>query len=151
MNIPDSMLCWLSHRRGRDWLVAGMLAAVAGSTSASPYKFTDLGTLGGRTSTGTAINATGRVVGYSEQPDYSPYAAVWKGRRALPLGRRFAQRGSYAYALNDANDAAGMRWVDEVVSYRATLWRDGQVIDLGSLGVTAARPADSMPVATSSA
>lgn len=133
MRIPDSMPGPQRFRRGRAWLVSGALAALAGAASAGPYKFTDLGTLGGRFSDGFAINSAGRIVGTAEDTPLEGHAVVWKGKRAIDLNRRQPDSAAYPYALNDAGAAVGMRWVGGS-EYRATLWRDGETIDLGSLG-----------------
>ncbi|WP_375433311.1 DUF3466 family protein [uncultured Friedmanniella sp.] len=86
-----------------------------------------LGTLGGRSSWGTDINAAGDVVGYSDLPNLGEtHAFVWTARTGMmhDLGA-FAGRGDYsqANAINDAGVVVGWGTLDRPgTSPRAFVW-----------------------------
>ena len=67
---------------------------------------TDLGTLGsGNFSAGTAINASGEVVGWTDtNADTGQEAAVWNGQKWTPLG---LPQGSVATGINDSGQVVG--------------------------------------------
>src|SRR6185369_11174574 len=70
--------------------------------TAQPYSVTDLGTLGGRTSTATGINASGQVVGSSSLMlgDGTPvHAFLYAGGKMMDLGTLGSTRSS-ASAIN---------------------------------------------------
>jgi probable HAF family extracellular repeat protein len=103
---------------------------------------TDLGTLGGTTSEGQDLDAAGRVVGWSQlapapgQQSGPMRAFVWNGAMqelSLPDGAT----SSRAYGINESGDVVGTAWTpgggSDLQGERATLWRNGQAIDLNDL------------------
>jgi probable HAF family extracellular repeat protein len=95
---------------------------------------TDLGTLGGRYSYGAAINEAGHVVGVSAAAAGPDRAFLHDGSSMLDLGAAPPSGWSRANALNDADDVVGASGPGQFDPYRATLFKAGQVIDLGTLG-----------------
>jgi probable HAF family extracellular repeat protein len=106
-----------------------------------------VGTLGGEGSTarGNAINDRGQVVGSSQTDVRSASGSrVSHAFLATPIGRgyRLTDLGSLggpaafsvAYGLSNRGDVVGESVTEAGGStYRATLWRDGRVVDLGTL------------------
>jgi len=78
----------------------------------SNYTLTDLGTLGGAASAANDVNASGRVVGWSETGQIDPdgnaveHAFVWNGGAMLDLGT-LGGLNSKAYFINDRGQVTG--------------------------------------------
>jgi probable HAF family extracellular repeat protein len=96
----------------------------------------DLGTLGGRTSTLGAsrhcLNNNGQVVGWSETTTGASHAFVWQNgvmTDLTPLPGTY----SSAVAINDAGQIAGTSAGATMPVSHAVLWQNGAMIDLGSL------------------
>ncbi|MEQ1680576.1 MAG: DUF3466 family protein [Nitrospira sp.] len=91
----------------------------------------DLGTLGGTSSEAWAINEAGVIAGWSEiTGDGEQHASLWSGSAITDLGTLGGN--SQALALNLGGSVVG--WSELVDgSRRATLWNDGQILDLNSL------------------
>jgi probable HAF family extracellular repeat protein len=129
------------------------------------YKLINLGTLGGPGSgvaeepTGTFINTPGAVVGWADTavptpvPDcYNPvlaqdcfiaHAFVWQGDGLQDLGTLPGGNFSFAYAINARGQIAGVSENDQIdpvgngyPEFRAVLWQNGKIQDLGTLGGT---------------
>lgn len=107
-----------------------------------------LGTLGGARSWALAIDERGRVTGVSETAGGDRHAFVWRGGRMLDLGTlggatsvvgdvlapgALLQANVADLAVNDRGDVVG---TSETASgdLHAFLWRDGRMLDLGTLG-----------------
>ena len=114
-------------------LTAGVLLASASPASASGYKFTDLGTLGGDYSSASAINDSGQVVGYSNILTGATHATIWNGATPTDLGT-LGRYDSLAAGINDSGQVVGwsMRSVDG--AWRATIWNGTTPTELGMLG-----------------
>ena len=130
------------------------------SAQQTRYKLIDLGTLGGPHSYGSVngngfslLNNSGEVASYADlaTPDpnaasgcYDPdcfqaHAALWKDGVISDLGALPVNNNSAAGSINDRGWAAGQSQssvIDPVLGFpefRATLWKQGQIIDLGTL------------------
>lgn len=122
--------------------------AVAGSAGVGNYeganailwrggKIKDLGRLpGGRYSLGLSINNKGQVVGYGHNGEYwgnfaIPRAFLWDEKNGMreigTLGGGENYNDSFAHAINDKGQIVG------VSNWRAFLWQDGKMQDLGTL------------------
>ena len=103
----------------------------------------DLGTLGGPSSSGTAINDRGEVSGYAETSPGIFHAFRWSRRRMIDLGT-LGGTSSFGLALNDRGEVTGYSET-QIGSFvfHAFLWSSGQLIDLGTLDWnTELRPSD---------
>jgi probable HAF family extracellular repeat protein len=84
---------------------------------------TDLGTLGGLTSTPSDLNDAGQVVGWSTRPDWENRAFVWQDGVMTDLGALAAPRtgatSSVAYDINERGEIAGLARGAEP---RAVVW-----------------------------
>lgn len=116
--------------------------------------FSDLGSLpGGANSIANAINSSGVVAGSSENGLIDPVtglpasvATVWENGRVIDLGT-FGGSFSIAVAINDRNQVVGfaennipdpfnfggLAGLPSPTQWRATLWQDGRMQDLGTL------------------
>jgi probable HAF family extracellular repeat protein len=127
--------------------VAPAQSAPAGTTSpsASPsavrwpkrYDAVTLHGLSGAVNYGTfafAVNDRGVVVGQSEAANGRPHAVRWERGRVVDLGVLVSgpDEASIARDINNRGDIVGGS--DGPDGQRAVLWRDGQMIDLGTLG-----------------
>lgn len=128
----------------------------AGSSSLSPQnplvahrasfwngaKVVDLGPPGSeQPSVGNAVNDSGQVAGWAENPRNGGYqATVWNGAKATPLDTLAGWSFSSAQAINNAGQAAGYSTLrlgedpSTPAPYRATLWNGSLATDLGTLG-----------------
>ena len=120
-------------------LSAALLAVSVGSAArpsgagAATYEVVDLGFLpGGYSSSGQAMNATGRVVGYATRSEGPVHAFRWANGVMEDLGS-LPDRGSQAFGVNRLGHAVGVATFSST-DQRAVLWRDGAIEDLGSLG-----------------
>jgi probable HAF family extracellular repeat protein len=111
---------------------------------------TDLGTLsGGPSSTALWVNNQGLIMGFSENGVIDPVfggpqqiAVIWKDDQIVSLGT--LGRGlSFGNAMNNRGDVVGItaNTIPDTFSFlgigtqtRAFLWRDGVMLDLGTLG-----------------
>lgn len=91
----------------------------------------DLGTFGGRLTTPTAINNRGLIVGFAQRRSGENEAFVYSDQRLTSLGILPGGHQSFAYGLNEPGDAVGASEAADG-SLHATLYRDGQVIDLNT-------------------
>lgn len=105
-----------------------------GTRAAAPqsYGITDLGTLGGRMTFAYDLNDAGQVVGYSTTSFHS-HAFLWQNGQMTDLGTlnlgTHTGNFSAAYAVNALGTAVGNSPVSNG-NPRATMWRDGRIIDL---------------------
>ena len=136
-------------------LAAGVLLASASQANASGYKFTDLDTLGGttssnptfsRSSSGAAgINDSGQVVGYAmsvwnAEPGYGPTlsqaeAIIWNGTTPTSLGSVVGLNGRgqiSATGINDSGQVVGS--VGLYFDSHAITWNGATLTNLGTLG-----------------
>ena len=121
------------------WSIAGLLVALIGlgapaNAHAQRYLVTDLGTLGGGSSTGYAINANGQVTGVAVTANGRLHAFLYtSGNGMIELGT-LGGGTSKGYGINASGQVTG-----EVVTagsaFHAFLYTSGDgMIDLGTLG-----------------
>ena len=95
--------------------------------SAPRYTVTDLGMLGGASAQAADLNDAGQVVGYSTSAASSTRAFRWEAGTMADLGS-LGGSASWANAINGLGHVVGVS--STMGSGRATLWRDGSIIDL---------------------
>ena len=110
-------------------VVLALTLSNAGTRAAAPssYGITDLGTLGGAVSFAYDVNDAAQVVGYSPTA-FHTHAFLWQNGQMTDLGSLMSNF-SAAYAVNASGTAVGNSPVSNG-NPRATMWRDGRIIDL---------------------
>lgn len=96
---------------------------------------TDLGGIGGDFNRAFAINNHGEIVGGAATPgnDRMNRAVLWKNCTVTELGQFEGGDASLAFDLNDRGDIVGEATLPDHRTH-AALWRNGQIIDLGTGG-----------------
>ena len=89
----------------------------------------DLGTLGGRQSSATAISGRGHVVGASETADGQWHAFLWRAGTMTDLGA-LPSGDSYATDVNDAGQVVGASTTSPGAGWHPVLWQRGALTDL---------------------
>lgn len=122
------------------------------------YKVIDIGGLGGPNSfvtyggiTSKSINSRGTVVGNADTSTADPYCLVapacllnhafqWRNGAVTDLGALPGGSNSFAFGINSRDWAVGVSEngaIDPMTGFPevdAVLWRDGEIINLGTLG-----------------
>jgi len=118
-------------------MARAILFLTASYASAEQYTLTDLGTLGGGVSIGEAINNNGQVTGITKTANGTATAFIYTGGKMRDLGIVAGGNFSEGSAINEAGVVAGTSGSDiPGASRHAVIFRNGQVIDLGTLGGT---------------
>ena len=126
-------------------LAASVAVAACGGAAKPRWEITDLGTLGGQSSSAVAINGHGQAVGSADtkakDKDGYPiaHAVLWQDRKLTDLGT-LGGPSSEAVAINDLGQVTGfadtepssLKKGDPIA--HAFLWADGKMRDLGTLG-----------------
>jgi probable HAF family extracellular repeat protein len=111
--------------------------ALSTNVKASPYTFTDLGTLGGIHSSAMDLNDAGKVVGYSYKPfsgNSAIYSAfLWDGSVMFDLGTLGGTQ-SIATSINKFGQIAGWANVNGDTTNHAVVWNGSDITDLNPLG-----------------
>lgn len=98
---------------------------------------TDLGTLGGIFSWGTAVNSAGDVAGYSTLANRSYHAFLVHNGLMTDLGSLVANGSSEAYGINNFGEVVGWSSSANSSGYffqHAFIYGGGKMTDLGTLG-----------------
>lgn len=98
-------------------------------------RFTALGTLGGRMSFATAIDESGRIVGWSQTTlaaRGNAHGFLWQSGKMTDLGT-LGGKTSDAEAINDRGQVVGSSETSGGEP-RGFLWQNGKMMDLGTLG-----------------
>jgi probable HAF family extracellular repeat protein len=99
---------------------------------------TNLGTLGGSSTTPNAINASGSVVGGSDVAPEKSHAFLWQAGKLTDLGST-GDLDSTAVGINDSGLVVGFE-SDHVGDSRVAVeWRNGKLVTLGTFGAPAAQ------------
>lgn len=102
------------------------------SAYAQEYTVTNLGTLGGMSSFGTAINANGQVTGYINVTNDIQHAFLYSNGSMQDLGT-FGGMSSAGQGINDSGQIVGFT-TSSSYDTRAFLYNNGSVQAFGSLG-----------------
>lgn len=98
-------------------------------------ELTDLGTLGGRSSSALAVDGRGHAVGKSAPAGHMPeHLFLWDGEAMRDLG---SLGGGHAAATDLAEDGTVVGWserADPPMIHRAVARIDGALVELGTLG-----------------
>lgn len=131
----------VGQRARRVAVCAAALLAVLGpgsAASAAPVSpdlrnlhAVDLGTLGGPTSVGLAVNDEGHVVGDSQTATDQTHAFLWRGGHMTDLGT-LGGSSSTATAINNHDWVVGWSLTATGITH-GFLWRNGHMTDLGTL------------------
>lgn len=122
-----------AHQRAQAALVAAILLGMAaGNLYANTYTITDLGTLGGSSSSAYGINNSGQVVGQSRNSSGAQRAFLYSGGGMTDLGT-LGGVNSYARGINDAGQVVGIANNSSGLNH-AFLYSAGAMTDLGTLG-----------------
>ncbi|HZQ55569.1 MAG TPA: DUF3466 family protein [Bryobacteraceae bacterium] len=119
--------------------ITGGVTGISGSRAVvySNGQVTDLGTFGGSSSYGYAINDTGQVAGYSFTAAGAQRAFLYSRGAMTDLGILEGYSGSIGLGINNAGQVTGYvssATSSNVFSYEAFLYGDQGMIPLGTLG-----------------
>jgi probable HAF family extracellular repeat protein len=135
---------WILHRLAGALLAVPIVASVASGillcadagTAAAPsshYQVTDLGTLGGQSTSLWGINRSGQIAGWSADATEKITACFYNNGTLLPLGTLGGPH-SWGYGINDAGQIVGASTLSQdTPGSHAFLYDRGTLTDLGTL------------------
>ena len=97
------------------------------------YSITDLGTLGGASSTACGVNDRGQVTGSSAIAGGQVHAFIWQNGAMTDLGTLPGRVFSGARFINNRGQVVGSSSPAGGPPFEATLWENGGATDLGAL------------------
>ena len=97
------------------------------------YTITDLGTLGGYSSSASGINNAGQIVGTSNTSTGESHAFLYSDGQMQDLGT-LGGPSSYGNSINNAGQVVGRSQISTNSSYYPFLYSNGQMTNLGTLG-----------------
>ncbi len=119
-------------------VATGLAGSTAAQASTQTYSITDLGTLGGFSTSAYGINGNGQIVGKSlvkVKNTYSYHAFLYSAGTMKDLGTLSSGDYSEARAINKYGDVAGFSNLCKgCYPYHAFLYHNGHMTDLGTLG-----------------
>jgi len=113
-------------------VLAFALSAATLSAEAQLYHVTDLGTLGGNTSSAFTISEDGEIVGNADTAGGNAHAFLYSGGVMNDLGTLGGTTSS-AVGLDGAGEAVGQSWVTGNTAFHAFSYIGGMMTDLGTL------------------
>jgi probable HAF family extracellular repeat protein len=116
-------------------VVCVFLLLVPATCTGQNYAITDLGTLGGSSSIGYGINASGQVTGYSLTTGNIADAFLYTGGKMIDLETTLGS-GSIGYGINASGQVTGVSVITGDIAAHAFLYPGpgGKMIDLRTLG-----------------
>ena len=113
-------------------LTLGLFLLLNLPAAATSYRFTNLGSLGGGSSSAAGINAAGQVAGWSKISSSGPnHAFLYSGGVMHDLGT-LGGNSSQGFAINASGQVAGSAYASDN-NQRAFLYSGGSLMDLGAL------------------
>ena len=110
-----------------------VLLASADSFAQQLYRITDLKTLGGRTTVGVSINATGQVTGESTLASGARRAFYWNGRKMVNVGT-LGGTESHGSSINNDGHIGGVSTLAGGQYMVPFIWDGFTMRNLGTLG-----------------
>jgi probable HAF family extracellular repeat protein len=127
------------HGTGMAFMLPVLAALGAWTDVPMPrYRVVDLGTLGGATSNGEAINERGQVAGWSDTAGGNRHAFLYSDGTMQDLGTLTGGSDSYATALNDRGQVVGYSGINGLGQqfpeiYQGFVWDQDGMKSLGAL------------------
>jgi probable HAF family extracellular repeat protein len=118
------------------WLALPLVAIPCTLFAATLYVAVPIPTLGGGSTYGTAVNASGQVAGWADTDASGAahrHAFLFSNGVTTNLGTLAGGTQSFAYAINDAGQVSGASNANGAGQLRAALFETGAVTDLSSL------------------
>jgi len=117
------------------WTMGLTCSCASGFAAAQQlYRITDLGTLGGRSSSAGDMNEKGQVAGTSLTTSGKEHVFLWNGTRMRDVGSLGGDFG-YAAAINNRGQITGNFFLPGNQTHHAFLWTGSDMKDLGALGL----------------
>ncbi|MGA2184758.1 MAG: hypothetical protein ABSH47_17190 [Bryobacteraceae bacterium] len=106
------------------------MSAVVACVASPVYTVTDLGSLGGSTTTAFAVSANGQAAGWSVDPLGNTVAVVFGGAGPTDLIAGSSWSGGQATGINRLGQVSGTAWSNGTP--HGVIWSGGTSVDLGA-------------------